>query len=186
MKRWLRALFSALKLIIPRASAIQVVAGGFIEHFEKKSFYAFVGERDWRWISIVIVLIIAIIAAFIYSLRTRYPDNHLKELCNIYNNWIYCFPADSSLERDSVVEIRKRIGKHYDMPFALASVDRVNDYEKSSMLFLHLAIYDTEQNKYVLKEPKCEITNERVMKNYYYRPYIYIKEIKDMLKEDKN
>ena len=182
MKRWWQAFWNSLKHVIPVATSIEAVAGGVIEFKTHKSFYAFVGEHDWLWISIIACIVIAILGVFYYSLRKKYPGKDLKELRNIFNNWIYFFSTDSTLERDSVVEIRKRIGRHGDEPFALAFVDRVDDHEKSTMLLQHIAIYDSTCNKYIKKEPQREITNKKITKDYYYRSYISRNEIEEIVK----
>ena len=182
MKRWWQAFWNSLKHVIPVATSIEAVAGGVIECKTHKSFYALVGEHDRFWFFIIAWVVIAILGVFYYSLRKKYPGKNLKELRNIFDNWIYFFSTDSTLERDSVVEIRKRIGRHGDEPFALAFVDRVDDHEKSTMLLQHIAIYDSTCNKYIKKEPQREITNKKITKDYYYRSYISRNEIEEIVK----
>ncbi len=185
MKRYMLAFISAIKLVIPIASLLQSFTGGIIEYIENESFYAFVGKRAWLWISIVVIITLAIMIVFFYSLKRKYPGKDLKELLDACGNWIYFFPTDKTLERDSVVEIRKRIGKHGDEPYAIAFIDRIDDNEKSTMLFQHIAIYDRENKKYVCEKPKNRICGKDA-KSYYYRPYISKQECEVLLNVREN
>lgn len=181
MKRFTQSLWTTIIIVVPALGTIQSLVSGAIEYITGKAFFAFIFETPWRWIIALSLVIISLVAVFFYSFSRKFPGYKLKEAMDFNGIWIYFFPLNDNLVQDSVVEIRKRRGKHGDIPYSIAFVDRPDDNEKSTMLVQHLALYDENTRTYTKSNPSKAIIGKSA-KQYYYRPYLSESECRTVLK----
>ncbi len=169
--------------VITTITLIQTIGAGIVEGIVKEPFYTFFVQTPWFWITACVILLLVFIGVFSYSFFWK-NNTDLVELQNNRGNWNYYFHANGSVVDDeSFVEIRVN---HSDQCgsdlYAIAHVDRIDDKHKFKMVFNHVALYDSETNKLVRKNPETELCNKDA-KKYFYRPYISDESINAFLGE---
>lgn len=171
-KRFGKALWFSIRMVVPIVCTLQAIIGGIIEYCLNKSFYTYIFEKNFRWILCLVLLFVAIVIMYFVALQKKYPDFVMKEAVNVLpEKRLYFFKANDNIERDSVIEIRKKLEtrKHGNIAYAIAFVDRYDDNNPNLMIAQHVALY--KDGTYVNKIPIYDIEIKNA-KNYYYRPYL--------------
>lgn len=116
-----------------------------------------------------IVFCVSCMLVFAYVNYKRYPCNRMKKISHSEDNMLYGFKFNGRLERDSVVEIRRKKNRNHlgSDPYALAVVDTADDTDKNYMIFRHLLLY--EKGQYVDNPPP--MIDKKDYGKYYYRHF---------------
>ena len=149
------------------------VLTGFISIDEPKTFFQYCAEKPIASLISIVIIVLLWAILFCYYEQNVYPN---RQLCDFVfvdkEKSLYIFKADKNIERDSVVEIRRKRWKNVSEEYALAFVDGY-DEGKKHMVIQHIACYNKNNNTYD-KSKQPESINKKEYKKIFYRPYITI------------